>query len=124
MEQHDLFNEPHEFPSVQIKDNQILERACNRVLIMTKNDPHLLDGDSMGEIDHRLYAEILWQDCFQNLIAPQRKHVFIAVMLRSPDAEVYTRARRELLSRDLIRVSSKAVQSGERFRAKITGAMR
>ncbi len=91
---------------------------------MVQNNPELLDGDSMGEIDRRLYAEILWQDGFQNLISLDRKEIFIKAVMKVQESDVFSRARRELLSRDLIRVSSKAIQSGERFRARIAGAMR
>ncbi len=120
--QTDLFGEERE--QVKIKDNAVLERACNRVLGMVKQNPHLLDGDSMKEVDNRIYAEVLFETCFKDLIKPEKRQIFIDAMLKAPDAEVYSRARRELLTRDLIRVSSKAVQSGERFRAKIAGAMR
>ena len=111
-------------PRISIKDNAVLENACNRLLLMVKNNPELLDGDTMGEIDRKLYAEILWQDCFAKLISPEKKRVFIDAMIKAPEGDIFTRARRELLSRDLIRVSTKAVQSGERFRARISSAMR
>jgi hypothetical protein len=120
--QTDLFGEEREV--VKIKDNGVLEKACNRLLQMTKYDPELLNGNTMGEIDRRIFAEILWEDCFQNLIKPERKQIFIDAMLKAPEQDVYTRARRELLSRDLIRVSSEAIKSGERYRARIAGAMK
>lgn len=113
----------HDLP-VHIPDNPVLERACNRLLGMIRKDPSLIDGDSMGQIDRRLYAEVAWEDRFAKLVAAERKQVFIDAMVSLPDAEVLTRARRELLSRDRIRVSSKAVKSGEQHRARIAGAMR
>jgi hypothetical protein len=120
--QRDLFGE--ETHEVQIKDNQVLERACNRLLEMVKNNPKLLDGNTMKEIDNKLYAEILFNECFKSLIKPERKSVFIEAMLKAPDAEVFSRARRELLSRGLIRINAKAVLDAERHRARISGAMR
>ncbi len=120
--QTDLFGEERQM--VQIKDNMVLERACNRLLELSKQQPELLDGDTMGEIDRKIFAELLWQDCFQSLIKPERKYIFIEAMMKAPEWDIYSRARRELLSRDLIRVSKKAIASGERFRARIAEAMR
>ncbi len=120
--QRDLFGAEHS--EIRIKDNAILERACNRLLDMIRRNPELLDGDSMGEIDHRVFAEILWEDGFQNLISHSKKQIFIDAVMKVQESDIFTRARRELLSRDLIRVSSKAIQSGERFRVRIAGAMR
>lgn len=113
----------HDVP-VRIPDNPVLERACNRLLDMIRKNPSLIDGDSMGQIDRRLYAEVAWEDRFAKLVAPERKDTFIQAMMGLPEPEVFTRARRELLSRDRIRVSSKAVKSGEQHRARIAGAMR
>lgn len=118
--QTDLLGNPH----ISIKDNQVLEAACNRILAMAKENPELLNGDTMRQVDRQLYAEILWRDCFATLISPERKQVFINTMLKAPEADIYTRARRELLSRDLIRVSAKAIRDAEQFRARISSAMR
>ena len=111
-------------PAIRIRDNPVLERACNRLLGLIRKDSSLLDGDSMATIDGQLFAEVVWVDCFHKLISEDKKGIFIAAMRKAPSQEVYSRARRELLSRDLIRVSSKAIKSGEHFRAKIAEAMR
>jgi hypothetical protein len=120
--QKDLFGEDRQV--VQIKDNAVLEKACNRLLDMIKHKPELLDGSTMSEIDHRLFAELVWEDCFKSLISEDKKEIFISAMMRAPQWDVFSRARRELLSRDLIRVSSRAVQDAERTRKRIAGAMR
>lgn len=116
----DLFDEPH----IQIKDNAVLEKAANRLLLMIQRNPELLDGDSMGEIDRRLYAEILWEDGIQHLIPSDKKADFIKVVTKTQESDVYTRARRFLAEKDLIRLPSKVIQSAERFRARISSAMR
>ncbi len=116
----DMFGEPH----TEIKDNPILEKACNRLLLMYQKDKSLFDGDTMGEIDHRIYAEILWEDGFQKLISPDKKQIFINAIMKVQESDIFTRARRELLSRDLIRVSSRAIQNAERHRARISSSMR
>jgi len=130
MKQQDIFGQPaggyvsSNIPAIKIQDNQILEKACNRLLSMVRADSSLLDGDTMGEIDRRLFAEIAWEDRFAKLVAPERKGIFIKAMMGLGEPEVYTRARRELLRRDIIRVSAKAIRSGEQFRSRIAGAMR
>lgn len=119
-QQNDLFGELH----VRIKDNSVLEKAANRILLMVQRDPTLLDGDTIGAVDRRIFAEVIWEDVFQNLISPDKKSVFIKAILQCPESDVFTRARRFLQNSDKIRLSAKAVQSGERFRAKISSAMR
>jgi len=109
--------------TVTIRGNPTLERACNRLLAMIRADKTIIDGTSMAIIDKKIFAELVWQDCFQSLISADKKPVFLAAMLRAPEQDVFTRARRELLSRDIIRVSSKAVKSGEQYRNRISRAM-
>ncbi len=112
-------------PRISIKDNPVLENACNRLLIMVKNDPELVKGDTMGTIDRRIYAELLWEDCFKTLIDPAKKHVFVKALTKAPESDVFTRARRELLSRNLLPgVSPKAIVDAERHRARIAEAMK
>ena len=118
--QNDLFGEPR----VTIKDNTVLENACNRLLRMVQRDPTLLDGSSMAEIDRRIYGECLWEDGVCNLLSSDKKAEFLKIVSKTQDSEVLSRARRHLLSEDLIRVSSAAIKSGEQFRARISGAMK
>lgn len=118
----DLFGEERE--QVRIKDNKVLERACNRLLDLYHHYSELFDGNTMAEIDRKIYAELLWQDCFQTLIKPEKKGIFVSAMLKAPEWDIYTRARRELLSKGNIKVSARAVIDAERHRARISGAMR
>ncbi len=119
-EQTDMFGEPH----ISIPDNPTLEKAANRILLMVQRDPTLLDGDTTGVVDRRIYAEVLWEDGLQQFIPSDKKDDFIHIVQKCTEADVLSRARRELLQRDLIRVSAKAVQSSERFRSRISKAMR
>lgn len=109
---------------VRISGNEILERACNRIISLVKADDTLLDGSDMATIDSQIFAEVVWLDCFQKLISPEKKDTFIQAMRKAPSQEVYSRARRELLSRDIVRVSARAIRSSEQFRARISGSMR
>ena len=116
----DLFGEQR----IQIRDNSVLEKACNRLLLMNQQDPNLFRGDSMGEIDRKIFAEILWEDGVQKLIPSDKKAEFIEVVKKCPESDVLTRARRYLQEKDLVLVSSKAVQSAERFRARIAPSVK
>ena len=110
--------------SVHIAGNETLANACNRLIKMVREDESLIAADSIKEVDARIFAELAWQDRFAKLIAPERKEVFIQAMLGLPDAELFSRARRELVSRDIIRLSAKAIRSAEQHRARISDAMR
>ncbi len=118
--QTDLLGEPH----IQIKDNIVLEKACNRLLLLCQRNPQLLDGHSMGEIDRRLYAEILWEDGIQHLVPSDKKQEFVSVVIKTQESDVFTRARRYLLEKTLITLPAKIIVEAERTRARIAGAMR
>ncbi len=110
--------------SVSIPGNEILERVCNRLLVTLKTNPELLDGDTIGEVDTHIFIAVAWETAFKDLVTPERKHIFESAMAKVPSQELLGRARRELQSRDYIRLSSKAVKSGEYFRQRIAGAMK
>ncbi len=117
----DFFNEPR----VTIKDNAVLEKACNRLLLMYQRDPSLFNGDTMGQITRRLYAEILWEDGLHNLISSDKKQEYMHLMEHVPESDVITRALRHCVYQEgLIPISAKAVQSAERMRSRIAGSMR
>jgi hypothetical protein len=118
--QTDLFEEPH----IQIKDNPILEKAVNRLLLMIQRDSTLLDGDSMAEIDRTIYANVLLEDGAQKMILPDKREEFIKLIIKSQDGEIYGRARRYILEHDLKRVKASAVKSAEQFRSRIASGMR
>jgi hypothetical protein len=111
-------------PKVQITGNETLANACNRLLLMVERDPTLLNGDSFGQIDRRIFGEILWEDGLNQLIPSDKKQEFLNTIQKCPESDVFTRARRELLARDLIRVNSKAIKSAEQFRSRIASSMR
>lgn len=118
--QTDLFQEPH----IRIPDNPILERAANRLLTMYQENPNIFEGDSKGEIDRQVFAEILWRDGLQRLIPADKKAEYLKIFNNAPEAEVVSRALRYLVQQDLIRLKASVIQSAERFRARIAGAMR
>ena len=111
-------------PRVQIKDNPVLEKMANRLLEMIELEPNLLNGVSMAEIDRHLYGEILWRDGVQRLIPYEKKNEFLNIVIKTQDSEIVSRARRELLSRDLIRLSASVIKSAEQYRGRISRAMK
>ena len=120
MTQTDLFDEPH----IQIPGNEVLAKACNRLLLMYQQNQNLFDGDTMGEIDRKIFAEILWEDGVQTLVPADKKPEFIKIVGKCPEADVLTRARRFLQEKDMIRLSLKAVKSAEQFRSRIAGSVK
>lgn len=119
--QHDLFDEPH----IHIKDNQVLEKAANHLLLLLQGrEKELLTGNSVGEIDRRLCAEYWLDEGLRNIIPEDKRQAFIDFMLRATEGDVITRARRFLCEKDHIRLPNKVIVQAERFRARIAGAMR
>ena len=118
--QSDMFGEEH----IYIKDNEVLARACTRLLDMTKRHPELLKGTSVAEIDRKIFASILWEDGVQHLIPSDKKEEFFKVITKTQDGEVWGRARRYLLEHDHIRLASSVIKKAEIMRSKISGAMR
>jgi len=125
----DLFGQPiggyvnTSRPMMHIKGNETLERWCGKLLELIRANPEVLNGDTVGEVDENIFIAMAWEMVFKELVAAERKQVFEAAMRKVPPQELLGRARRELQSRDYIRLSSKAVKSGEQFRARISGAM-
>lgn len=118
--QRDLMGEIH----ISIPDNKVLENAANRLLAMYQENPNLFDGFSKGEIDRKIFAEILWQDGLQLLIPTDKKGEYVKTMLAAPEGEVVTRAFRWLVQNDHIRLSAKVIKSAEQMRARIAQSMK
>lgn len=127
--QSDLFGQPvggyinTGRPMMKIPGNEILERWCGKVLELIRANPELIEGDTTGRVDENIFIAVAWETVFKDLVAPERKKAFEDAMRKVPTQETLGRARRFLQERDYIRLSSKAVKSGEQFRARISGAM-
>jgi hypothetical protein len=118
--QTDLFNESH----IRIPDNPILEKAANRLLAMYQENPNIFEGDSKGEIDRQVFAEVLWRDGLQRLIPADKKAEYLKVFNAAPEAEVISRALRYLVQQDYIRLKADVIRKAEGFRNRIAGAMK
>jgi hypothetical protein len=111
-------------PRIKIPNNEVLEKAANRILEMIDLDPTLTNGLTMAEINRHILGEILWRDGISSLIPSDKKADFLKIIIKTQDSEVYSRALRHLVSEDLVRLSASVIRRSEQFRAKISGAMR
>ena len=111
-------------PRIKIPNNEVLEKAANRILEMIDLDPTLTTGLTMAEINRHILGDILWRDGLSSLIPPDKKADFLKIIIKTQDSEVYSRALRHLVSEDLVRLSASVIRRSEQFRAKISGAMR
>ncbi len=111
-------------PRIHIKDNPVLEKMANRLLEMIERDPSLLNGLSVGEIDRRLYSEILWEDGLQRIIPSDKKAEFQNIVIKTQDSEIISRSRRFLLENDHIRLSASVIKQAEQYRSRISRSMR
>jgi hypothetical protein len=118
--QTDLFSEPH----IRIPNNEILENAANRLLALYHEDKELFDGETRGEVDRKVFAEILWRDGLQRIIPSDKKEEYLKIFMKAPEGEVITRAIRYLFSEELIPISRKLILAGERMRARIAQSMK
>ena len=105
---------------VQIKGNSVLSQACNRLLAMHAQQPQLFDGDEVGKINRRLYAEILWEDGIQKLIPSNNKESFLKVITQTQEADVFSRALRSMVyDLGLIKLSATAIRNAEQMRNRL-----
>lgn len=112
----DFFGEHH---PVKMKDNPTLENMANHILNLAKHYPNLLDGDTMQEIDRKLLLAIWWEHGINKHLGNWESFSNWVKSKDFVDTDLVTRARRLLLSRDLIRVSSRALLDAERHRQRI-----
>ena len=112
----DLFGEQR----ISIRGNNVLSEACNRLLAMYQRSPELFEGNEVGEINRRLYGEILWEDGAQNLIPADKKQEFIELVIKTQEADVFSRALRSLVyDLNLIKLSAEAVRRAEQMRNRL-----
>ena len=115
----DMFGETH----VSIKDNAVLEKAANHLLLLLQRKPELLNGATIGEIDRKIMTEFWMEEGLHAILTETQREQFMDFFLKATEGEVISRARRYLVEKDIVRLPAKAVIGGERFRKRITGAM-
>ena len=109
---------------IQMPENKPLEIAANLILDAVENEPHLTDGDRTGTVDRQIMAAVWLNQGLSSILGDKAEAFREWFVGSSTSSENLRRARQYLVSEDLIRLSKKAIQDGERHRARITGAMR
>jgi len=124
MEQTDLFGDKR----ISIPDNPALQKVAEMILNLLPHYPEIIDGDTIGEVDRKI-REVVWlENGLYNILTSDENGVdrvkawekWNASPHQCIDTETLTRARRELMSRGLIRLKSSAVKQGERERARLS----
>ena len=116
--QSDLFGETR----IHIEGNPLLESVANHILDLVKRDPALLDGDTVGRVDRQIMCALWADDGIREFIPADKWEAFKAWATnpkRMIDPEAISRARRYLLEKDFIRVSSAAIKDAEFQRQRI-----
>jgi hypothetical protein len=120
----DLFGEQR----IRIDGNPKLEGIANHILNLYKINPNLLDGETIGEINRRVHLEILLDNGLATIIQRGSLESFKEWYLdkkSNPDTEEEcARALRFLVSKDMVRLPSKAIQEAERQRQRIARSVR
>tara|TARA_Y100000310_G_scaffold220939_2_gene222511 strand:- start:344 stop:757 length:414 start_codon:yes stop_codon:yes gene_type:complete len=108
---------------VRIPGNPTLEAAATLVLEVVQDQPELLDGDKVGDIDRALQCAIWLKQGLQQILGPVNVEAFQAWFQDSRAAvntELVRRARQHLAQHDYIRISAKAVLAAEAQRKRLT----
>ena len=118
----DLFNEKR----ITIAGNDYLANIATHILRLTDADPSLLTGDTIGEIDRKVTLA-MWEDSgLTPLVFAGGREAFRNWYVNSKvnREEEINRALRYLISKDFVRVPSKAIQSAEQHRQRIARSVR
>lgn len=118
----DLFGDPER---IHIQGNATLEKVCNHLLDLRRNNPDLDNGKTMKEIYSKNIIAV-WKDNGLAGIIPQEYIDKLAEWMQSDNfvpADNITRGIRFLAESDRIRLSREAVLDGERMRQRITSSL-
>lgn len=124
--QKDLFGE--QVYSIQIEGNPLLAGVCRHILDLVSRKPELLDGETVGEIERKLFISIWLDNGLRDLIPNTDQRLAVTKWMQDPrkciDPDVVSRARRYLVERDKIRLPAKAIQSAEQHRQRIARSVK
>jgi len=118
-----LFNEQ----VIKIPGNPKLEGIANRILELVQQNPDLLEGDKVGEIDRKITLALWYSEGLGRFIPEDKREAFagwFSDLRNCPDEEAISRARRYLAERDLIRLPQKAILNAETQRRNIARSVR
>jgi signal transduction histidine kinase len=119
----DLFGEQR----VRIDGNPKLEGIANHVLELVHRNPSLLDGDTVGEINRKVYLDVMLDSGLVPILKSGDVEKFKEWFLNKKNCdteEEVARSLRYLIERDLARISAKAVKAAEENRQRIARSVK
>ena len=124
MNQTDLFGEQR----IHIEGNPKLEGIANHILALYQRNNHILDGESIGEINRQVHLEVMMDNGLIPVLQSGDTDKFKAWYLDkkcNPDTEEeVARALRYLVSADFIRLKSSVIQKAEQHRQRISRSVK
>ena len=114
-QQVDLFGEKR----VSIPDNPTLEKVATMILNLSDHYPEMFDGNTIGEVDRKI-REVVWlENGLYKILTDDGDRVkafekWNASPQQCVDPDLLTRARRELVSKGIVRLKASAVKQGDR----------
>jgi hypothetical protein len=118
----DLFGDPER---IHIQGNATLEKVCNHLLDLRRNNKDLDNGTTMKEIYSKNIIAV-WKDNGLSNIIPSEYIEKFAEWMQSDNfvpADNITRGVRYLAEHDKIRIQREAILDGERMRRLITSSL-
>jgi hypothetical protein len=114
-QQVDLFGEKR----ISIPDNPTLEKVATMILNLSDHYPEMFDGNTIGEVDRKI-REVVWlENGLYKILTDDGDRVkafekWNASPQQCVDPDLLTRARRELVSKGIVRLKASAVKQGDR----------
>jgi len=114
---------------VKIAGNPLLEGIANHILDLVQRQPEIQgkEGDTTGDINHKLIFTIWRDEGLDQFIAPDKREAFLEWVCNSKrcsDPEAISRARRHLCKLGLFRMPQSAIVSAERHRQRIARSVK
>ena len=113
---------------IVISGNPKLEGIANHILELYQRNPHILDGDSIGEINRQVHLSVMLDNGLLPVLQSGSTDNFKAWYLdkkKNPDTEEEcARALRYLVERDYLRLPKKAIEEAERHRQRIARSVK
>lgn len=119
----DIFGETR----IHIDGNPKLEGIANHILEIYHRDPDILNGDTIGQINRQIHAEVMLENGLTPVLKSGDIEKFKQWYLdrkRNTDTEEETaRALRYLVENDYMRLPARAIQEAERHKQRISNSL-
>ena len=107
---------------IDIPDNPTLQHCCEHLLDLIDRDKELLNGDSISDIDRKLWLALSFDNGLTPILQSGDTAKFKEWVMNHKlcvDFEVVSRARRYLSEHDFIRLSHDVITKAEQQRQRI-----